>query len=387
MKKGTLIFLSMLVVFAVFAAWSTDSFAYLLYTDGCNSVTCHGDFRSGTTSAKPGNTWPTNKHDVHRNTMLAGVCGACHTGSPNASTTFTNSSDGNASLPGLGCLGCHGNNYSGTYKGAGLRAHHRNSGANTCGATSCHPGDPAPKPESDNPPYYGLTGVNITNALNTDGKENYTSDGLGLDNDGDLLYDQVAAAFAVSKPAAGESVPTGAAYAVTWTAATGAASYKVKLSIDGGATWSTLGTGLSDTTTSWNVPTNVKKNITNAIIKVIAYNSNNQKLGAVKSGTFSIDVLTITAPAAGATVPQNAPYTITWTANGTAAAPDQVVVKYSLNNGSTWKTAAGTLGASSFSWNVPAVPKTKNNAKVKVVLKVAGVTVANAVSGTFKVVQ
>ena len=242
--------------------------------------------------------------------------------------------------------------------------------------------------ESDNPPYYGKAGVNITNALNTDGKENYTSDGKGLDNDGDLLYDQLAAAaFEVTTPIAGESVPTGTPYAVTWTAATGAASYKVKLSIDGGATWSTLGTGLSDTTTSWNVPTNVKKNITNAIIKVIAYNSNNQKLGAVKSGTFSIDVLTITAPAAGTTVPQNAPYTITWTANGTAAAPDQVVVKYSLNNGSTWKTAAGTLGASSFSWNVPAVPKTKNNAKVKVVLKVAGVTVANAVSGTFKVVQ
>jgi len=392
MKKKTLIFLSMLVVFAVFAAWSTDGFAYERYIDGCNG--CHGAFRSGTTSTKAGNTWPTNKHDVHRNSMLAGVCEACHTGSPNAGTTFTNRSDGNASIgtPGKGCAGCHGNDYGGAIgvSGAGLRKHHANKGITAC--AGCHSSDPTPLPESNNPPYYGKTGVNITNALNTDGKENYTSDGLGLDNDGDLLYDQLAgpppAAFEVTKPAAGESVPTGTPYAVTWTASTGAASYKVKLSIDGGVTWSTLGTGLSGTTTSWNVPTTIKKNITNAIIKVFAYNGNNIKLGAAKSGTFSIDVLTITAPAAGATVPQNAPYTITWAANGTAAAPDSAVVKYTLNNGTTWKTALGgpaDLGASSFSWNVPAVTKPKNNAKVKVVLKVAGTTVANAVSAKFTV--
>jgi len=193
--------------------------------------------------------------------------------------------------------------------------------------------------------------------------------------------------FEVTNPAAGESVPTGAAYAVTWTAATGAASYKVKLSIDGGLTWSTLGTGLSATTTSWNVPTTIKKNVTNAIIKVIAYNGNNIKLEVAKSGTFSIDVLTITAPVAAEVVPQSSTYTITWTANGTAATPDSVVVKYTLNNGSTWKTAQGTLAPdmSSFSWSVPAVSKPKNKAKVKVTLKVAGVTVANAVSAKFTV--
>jgi hypothetical protein len=125
------------------------------------------------------------------------------------------------------------------------------------------------------------------------------------------------------------------------------------------------------------------------MIKVIAYNNNNIKLGVAKSGTFSIDVLTITAPAAGEIVPQNAPYTITWTANGTADTPDAVLVKFTLNNGTTWKKAQGTpnLGASSFSWNVPAVTKTKNNAKVKVILKAKGATVANAVSAKFTVQQ
>jgi len=173
MKKKTLIFLSMLVVIAVFAAWTTDSFAYDRYNLGCSG--CHGSFLSGTTSAKPGNTWPASKHDVHRNTMLAGVCEACHTGSPDANNTFTNRSDGNASLgtPGKGCAGCHGNDYGGVVgvKGAGLRAHHINKGAASCITASCHATDPTPLPESDNPPYYGKTGVNITNALNTDGKK------------------------------------------------------------------------------------------------------------------------------------------------------------------------------------------------------------------------
>ncbi len=390
MKKGTLVFLGILVVLAVFAAWTTDSYAYNRYIDGCNG--CHGAFRSGTTSTKPGNTWPTNKHDVHRNTMLAGVCAACHTGSPNSGTTFTGSSDGNASLPGLGCLGCHGNDYGGAIgvTGAGLRKHHANKGVAEC--AGCHTSDPTPLPESNNPPYYGKAGVNITNALNTDGKENYTSDGLGLDNDGDLLYDQLAGpppptvSFEVTKPAAAESVPAGAPYAVTWTAQTGAASYKVKLSIDGGVTWSIMAKGVTDTTTPWDVPA-PKKNISKAIIKVFAFDSSNVKLGAVKSGTFSIDVLTITTPSAAEVVPQNSTYNITWTANGTAALPDQVIVKYTLNNGTTWKTAQGTPGASSFSWNVPAVSKTKNKARVKVILKALGKTVAKAISGKFTVQQ
>jgi hypothetical protein len=233
-----------------------------------------------------------------------------------------------------------------------------------------------------------LAGVNVLDPLNADGSENWSNDTKGLDNDGNGLYDQndpAAVSFAVTAPAAGESVPTGAAYAVTWTAQAGAASYKVKLSLDNGLTWSTLGTGLSGTTTSWNVPTTIKKNITQAIIKVIAFDNNNVKLATAKSGTFSIDVLTITAPTAGQLVPQNVPFNITWIANGTSAAPDQVVVKYSLNNGTTWKTAQGTPGASSFSWTVPTVSKPKTKALVKVILKAAGVTVAKAQSAKFTV--
>jgi|MudIll2142460700_1097286.scaffolds.fasta_scaffold90274_1 ribosomal protein L30E len=198
-------------------------------------------------------------------------------------------------------------------------------------------------------------------------------------------FASISLAFEVIKPAAGESVPTGALYTAIWTEQPGAAFYKVKLSIDGGVTWLTLG-AVSGTIVPWPVPATINKNIT-AILKVIAYDSNNIKLGVAKSGTFSVDVLTITAPIAAEVVPQNSTYSITWKANGTATPPDDAVVKYTLNNGTTWNTAQGTLdlGASNFSWSVPAVSKTKNNVQVKVTLKGAGVTVAKAISAKFTV--
>ncbi len=201
-----------------------------------------------------------------------------------------------------------------------------------------------------------------------------------------LGFASMSPAFEVTKPAAGESVPTGALYTASWTAQPGAVFYKIKLSIDGGVTWLTLG-ALNSTSASWPVPATIKKNLTTTMIKVIAYDNHSIKIGVAKSGIFTVDVLTIKAPVASEVVPQNLTYSITWRANGTEAPPDDAVVKYTLNNGVTWKTAQGTLnlGSSSFRWKVPAVSATETKAKVKVVLKSNGTTVAKAVSNIFTV--
>jgi hypothetical protein len=190
----------------------------------------------------------------------------------------------------------------------------------------------------------------------------------------------------ILQPNGGETVPAGELYHVAWEAPAEATKFKLKYSVDNGTTWNVAAPNvLTGTSYDWPVPVpSINKNL--CLVKVTGYDDNNAKVGSDKSdGPFTIEVLTITAPATAEIVPQNIPYTITWTANGTAATPDQVIVKYTLNNGATWKTAQGTLGASSFSWNVPAVPKPKNNAMVKVILKAAGVTVAKAVSNKFTV--
>lgn len=172
-------------MFAFLSLTAMPALAYQKYTDGCQS--CHGGFRSSSSSEKPGNTWPRNLHDRHRYDMLSGssTCKACHV--INGDNPNLNASGGVTGLPGYGCVGCHGRDYNGTVSGVGLRLHHNAHGVTSC--LGCHDSDPAPKAENVLPPYYGKTGVKITGSCNTDGTENWTSDGLGLDNDGDDTYD------------------------------------------------------------------------------------------------------------------------------------------------------------------------------------------------------
>jgi len=193
------------------------------------------------------------------------------------------------------------------------------------------------------------------------------------------------AALTLLKPNGGETIESASDYNIWWGAPPAAVSFTLRYSVDNGVTWGKIATKVPGNSYIWHAPTSLV-NQKQCLVKVIGYNADGVKVGSDKSDEpFIIEVLNITTPVAGVTVPQGLPYTITWTANGTSSPPDQVVVKYTLNNGKTWKTAQGTLGASSFSWNVPAVSKPKNHAKVKIILKAGGVTVAKAVSGIFTV--
>ena len=164
---------------------SKDLVAFQRYNDGCQS--CHSAFTDNF-STKPNNTWPDSKHNVHRFDMLDGVCDACHLNGDNHNP-FLNMSNGTNDLLPVGCVGCHGRYYGSSMAdmGVGLREHHFNSGVTTC--VSCHSDDPTPLSEMAMPEYYGKPTVNITFPCNFDGSENWTPDGLGLDNDGDLNYD------------------------------------------------------------------------------------------------------------------------------------------------------------------------------------------------------
>jgi len=173
-----------------------------------NCRACHGDFRAGTyTSKVDGTNWG-NLHNLHRNTMLAGDCNVCHTGDNSTRfPVFINSSNGGSGgLPAIACVGCHGraedDNSSnpdwgskGGY-GAGLRRHHWLAGETVCG--NCHQdADPAnaytPVGEDVLPPYYGMSLVDHASmpldSCNGDGSENFAGMAIGLDNDGDDVWD------------------------------------------------------------------------------------------------------------------------------------------------------------------------------------------------------
>ncbi len=174
--------------------------------------TCHGGFTDKT--SPKGTVFPSSsKHEMHRaSTSMATGCNLCHSTSDNRNP-FTYTSTGTASTHGLGCVGCH--------VAAGLRAHHAANGIDVC--ADCHLPE-TPVPENVKPPYYGTVDTkcnhpeNLVPVANTN--ENWSvGDFLGLDNDGNNLYD--AADFACAPYQVLSVVPQGANIRIIWKTAGG----------------------------------------------------------------------------------------------------------------------------------------------------------------------
>lgn len=193
---------------------SHPSHAYQTYSGGVEGgcIDCHGDFR-GATSTK-GTVFPSNKnHEMHRaSTSMATKCALCH--GSNDLPVNIGSSSGTANNIGLGCAGCH--------EPAGLRKHHKVNGVLDC--SSCHDPLETPMTENTKPPYYGTADTKAKNPANTvltaNTNENWSvGDFLGLDNDGNNLYDL--ADFAVGPYRLLSSTKEGNNIRVTWQTAGG----------------------------------------------------------------------------------------------------------------------------------------------------------------------
>lgn len=197
--------ISLFIVFCVLAMLPlTDALAYTQYSiddDATYCGACHGDFRASEyTSLSDGQVWG-NLHNIHRSNMLSSDCEACHTGSffpVNISNSL-----GGTGLDPIGCMGCHGraeDNVAGNPSfpngmGAGLRQHHTNAGVNDC--VECHddalPANYTPVGEDVLPEYFANPGTGHpdmpTGPCNDDGSENFAGATIGMDNDGDQMYD------------------------------------------------------------------------------------------------------------------------------------------------------------------------------------------------------
>lgn len=164
----------------------TSASAYSSYKNSSgtgNCSTCHGAFTDDT--SPKGTKFPSNdKHEMHRaSTSMGTACNLCHT-SGDGRNPYMSTSTGTTANPGLGCTGCH--------EAAGLRLHHAANGVDIC--WNCHDSAETAPPEGTKPPYYGTVDTkannpcNLVRAANTN--ENWSvGDFLGLDNDGNNLYD------------------------------------------------------------------------------------------------------------------------------------------------------------------------------------------------------
>ena len=161
-----LFYRSTVVVVAVFALmlWYTGATTYPQYNGSPACDDCHPGFLGGFSGPL---------HSAHL--AFAGDCMMCH-----------NAIGDNPPLS--NCAGCHLQD--------GLVLHHTNAGAppdgNGLSCGTCHPGAVLGN-EGTVPPYYLLASSSVKNpcvASSADGGEDYDGDGFGLDNDGDLVYDE-----------------------------------------------------------------------------------------------------------------------------------------------------------------------------------------------------
>jgi hypothetical protein len=173
--KGFLLLGIVLAALGVVMFSTSDTVAYNSYNaneDNCFS--CHPSFKGRGAL-----------HDMHvGSSQMTNTCTLCHVSIGDNPSTSSSGTD-----PNHGCNGCH--------MGPGLRAHHINAGAPADGdgftcTSACHSSDPTPPGEDTLPAYYSRGDVNVNDPCDatTGGPgEDYSGDGEGLDNDGDLVYD------------------------------------------------------------------------------------------------------------------------------------------------------------------------------------------------------
>lgn len=175
--------------------WAVDAHGYPAYDDGSGSgcVQCHDGFQGGTGPL----------HFQHRTRLGVATCNLCHPAGGGSTPVLTYSSGPGG---GLGCAGCHGQDYGETSPHGGqpkataygLRRLHVSRGVASCGTSACHtPGvlghsDPFPPAFGEDvpPPYYAPAFSGLVDPCSSaDEDMPLDADAVGLDNDGDGVAD------------------------------------------------------------------------------------------------------------------------------------------------------------------------------------------------------
>ena len=159
----------------------------------------------------------------------------------------------------------------------------------------------------------------------------------------------------VTSPTAGEKIAEGTQnFLVSWTGTGITAQKTLDLSLDGGRTWTTIGTITANVFAYyWNVPD------TTSTLAIIRITDTNGMTG--QSGIFTIksnSALVVVHPWAGEVIAEGLQnYQITWTGIGLAA---QKTFDLSLDGGQTWTTIASiNIDSFTYLWNVPNTPSTQ----------------------------
>lgn len=179
----------------------------------------------------------------------------------------------------------------------------------------------------------------------------------------DISFTQVT----VLAPNGGDAIPSGSSFKIQWGAPAVATTFNVRYSVDNGATWKTIASGVSGNTCDWPVPIPLK-NKKKCLVKVIGYNGS-AKVGSDISGTFTIEAIRLTSPNGSESILGGSWHEIRWVTYSTKRSVVKAKIYYTKDNGLTWKLIKAVSGnPGSYNWLVPPLTNAKNNCKVKVIL-------------------
>jgi hypothetical protein len=206
-------------------------------------------------------------------------------------------------------------------------------------------------------------------------------------------------------PNGGQIFHPGDTTTVEWRACAAAASFDVMFSMDNGATWKNVGDGNTpvmielEKLTGTALPVKILPpstgNKTKCLLKVVAYNGRGAKIGEDKSDIpFSVEVVRLDSPNGGSPLNAGDETSITWTIYETAQPITRILLYYTKDGGTTWRsidtlTDIFSPGPDSYPWTVTSVgTKAKTKCKVKIILKdEEGVTRGQDVSDAFFTIE
>jgi VCBS repeat-containing protein len=187
-----------------------------------------------------------------------------------------------------------------------------------------------------------------------------------------LTISPQASKVVLTSPNGGEFWGAGESHAVTWMSDPAVDLIRVYLSPNGVTGWVELyETTVMNGWWDWKPdPAKFKTSLRNYKLKIVGYTGTVAVGSDISDKPFGIGPLDLIAPDGGEALVGGDVAPVRWKSYGTASAIATTVVKYTLDGGVTWKTAAGGVGSGqgSYDWAVPAVAKRTTKGRVKVLL-------------------
>lgn len=175
----------------------------------------------------------------------------------------------------------------------------------------------------------------------------------------------------VVAPNGGEMLGCGQDVALRWVSDAAVQDVRLLLSTGNPPGWQELlETAAPDGTKLWRVPTQPEQTLRDCRMKAVGLVNGSEVAADESDGPFALGAVDVIYPEAGTVLAGGERTTVRWQKFATARAVRRALIRYTLDGGTTWRTAGEAVGqAGEFSWQVPAIAQNRDRCMVMVQLR------------------